>query len=96
MIELSQENIQRLMLRAAAHIKQHPHCRASLRRSANLYDFFPFSPSEVAGTHTRKTGKGEGVWFRLKDGRVFSQWGHPAPHDPKLYDDGKKLPPRRG
>jgi hypothetical protein len=40
----------------------------------------------VEGIHTRKTDEGTGVWFRLKDGRVFTKHGQPAPYDPALYD----------
>lgn len=32
---------------------------------------FGFSPSDIAGIHTRKAGVGSGLWFRLKDGRVI-------------------------
>lgn len=49
--------------------------------------FFPFHPSEVAGVHYHKTGSGDGVYFRLKDGRVFSSYGDWCEDtDPKNYD----------
>ena len=37
--------------------------------------FFGFRPEDVACIHFRKTGVGEGVWFRLRDGRVFNRYG---------------------
>jgi hypothetical protein len=46
---------------------------------------FPFPPSDVAGIHTYKRGSGDGVWFRLRDGRVFSRFGEVADADPALY-----------
>lgn len=33
---------------------------------------FPFGPDDVAEVHTHKDGIGDGVWFRLADGRVFN------------------------
>ena len=55
-------------------------------RSVGIEDVFPFQPEEVAGIHVRMAGGERGVWFRLKDGRVFNSYGQPAPADPSLYD----------
>jgi len=38
---------------------------------------FPFNPGEVVAIHTRHEEHGEGVWFRLADGRVFRSTGEP-------------------
>ena len=47
---------------------------------------FGFHPSMIAGLHTYKIGSGDGVYFRLRDGRVFSAYGDECPADPELYD----------
>ncbi len=47
---------------------------------------FGFSPNEVEGIHTHKTGIGDGVWFRLKDGRVISGFREESDPNPNLYD----------
>lgn len=47
---------------------------------------YPFQVSELAAVHTHKTGAGDGVWFRLKDGRVFDKRGEEQQADPALYD----------
>lgn len=48
--------------------------------------YFGFSPEDVAELHTHKKGVGDGVWFRLKDGRVIDKYGTPAESDRSLYD----------
>jgi hypothetical protein len=47
---------------------------------------FPFVPEDVEGAHTHKLDEGYGLWYRLKDGRVFSMYGQPCPEDDALYD----------
>jgi hypothetical protein len=44
---------------------------------------FSFSPQDVAEIHTKKHGEA-GIWFRLKNGRVFSGTGEPDSSDPGL------------
>ena len=48
--------------------------------------FFGFRPEQVACIHSRKVGAGGGVWFRLKDGRVFNRYGGIDDPNPSLYD----------
>jgi len=50
--------------------------------------FFGFRPEDVARVHTRKSGIA-GVWFRLKDGRVFNRYGGIDDPDPALYESGE-------
>jgi hypothetical protein len=45
-----------------------------------------FSAAEVEGVHTHKAGVGDGVWFRLRDGRVVDVTGEAVDADPGLYD----------
>ena len=49
-------------------------------------DVFGFSAGDIDGIHTHKTGVGDGVWFRLKDGRVISALAEESDADPALYD----------
>lgn len=49
-------------------------------------DVFPFAASAVVGVHTHRIGDGDGVWYRLDDGRVFSRFGEEVDADPALYD----------
>ena len=46
---------------------------------------FPFNPSEVVAIHTRHEEHGEGVWFRLADGRVFRDTGEPDTTNEEAY-----------
>ena len=59
----------------------------SVRAETDPAAFFGFRPEDVAAVHFRKRGA-SGVWFRLKDGRVFNRYGglddpDPAPYDPE-------------
>jgi hypothetical protein len=48
--------------------------------------FFGFSPEDVDGIHTHKIGVGDGVWYRLKDGRVFNAYGEECEPNSSIYD----------
>lgn len=47
---------------------------------------YPFEPRDVVVIHTRHRDHGEGLWFRLSDGRVFSDSGEPAGTSVGAYD----------
>lgn len=47
---------------------------------------FGVGPEAVAGVHTRRHGTSDGIWFRLKDGRVLDETGDECAADPALYD----------
>ena len=49
-------------------------------------DILGFDPYEVATVHTHKIGHGDGVFFRLKDGRVVNAGGEEEDSNPALYD----------
>lgn len=49
-------------------------------------DGFPFFSVEVQEVHHHKIGEGRGLWFRLRDGRVFNDRGRITDSDPLLYD----------
>lgn len=49
-------------------------------------DFYGFEAADVKATHHHKQGKGVGLWFRLRDGRVFDKFGHSDEADPAFYD----------
>lgn len=45
---------------------------------------FSFSPQDVTAIHTQQHGE-PGIWFRLKNGRVFRSTGEPDISDPGAY-----------
>jgi hypothetical protein len=47
---------------------------------------YSFNVSGIIGVHTHKIGYGGGIWFRLKDGRVFNKYGKEDNPNPSLYD----------
>lgn len=48
--------------------------------------FYGFGPDDVQAIHLHKRGIGDGIWFRLKDGRVFDKTAELSEADPALYD----------
>ena len=52
--------------------------------------FYGFRCTDVQMVHFEMQGFGEGCWFRLKDGRVFSWFGLPANPDPIFYASSMK------
>lgn len=48
---------------------------------------FCFQPKDVEGIYTQKKDVGMGIWFRLKDGRVFDAEGQAAADDPSCYGE---------
>lgn len=48
--------------------------------------YFGFSAMDVEQMHYHMVGEGEGIWFRLLDGRVFDWQGRPSSPDRSLYD----------
>jgi hypothetical protein len=57
---------------------------------------FPFKPTDVAALHACSYKHGHGVYFRLKDGRVFSALGAELDPNPACYDSGERTPQWRG
>jgi hypothetical protein len=57
-----------------------------MTKAATPEDFYGFEATEVKATHHHKQGKGVGLWFRLRDGRVFDMLGHSDEVDPAFYD----------
>jgi hypothetical protein len=53
---------------------------------------FPFYASDVEALHTCSHKHGRGVYFRLRDGRVFSALGAELDPNPACYDSGAALP----
>jgi hypothetical protein len=47
---------------------------------------FPFTASDVEAIHTHYSRYGRGVYFRLRDGRVFSTLGLELDPNPACYD----------
>jgi len=80
--------IEALMKRSATKLAGHDVLASKSRdeHAAYMKQLFGFLPQDVEGIHTHKAGEGEGLWFRLRDGRVFSKYGKPAAADHALYD----------
>jgi hypothetical protein len=49
-------------------------------------EYYGFHHSQVEQVHFRKAGHGEGLWFRLRCGRVVDEVAMAACPDPDLYD----------
>jgi hypothetical protein len=49
-------------------------------------EYFGFHHKEVKAIHFHKQGVGEGLWFRLRCGRVVDEVAVPTCRDPELYD----------
>jgi hypothetical protein len=47
---------------------------------------FPFNPRDVVAVHTHHAEHGEGLWFRLSDGRVFRSTGERDTGDSMAYE----------
>jgi hypothetical protein len=61
-------------------------------REEGLGVTFPFSANEVAAIHTSFHKHGRGIYFRLKDGRVFSAFGAELDPNPVFYDTASTNP----
>ena len=48
---------------------------------------FPFEAGDVAATYTDKRETGDGLWFALRDGRVFRGDGEPDTNDAGVYSN---------
>jgi len=46
-----------------------------------------FTARDVVAIYTYHQDEGEGVWFRLQDGRVFSSQGEPSTTNPAIYKE---------
>jgi hypothetical protein len=88
MLKPDVSSIEALMKRSASKIIGQAALAAKSKDEdvAYIKNLFGFLPQDVEGIHTRKEGEGEGLWFRLKDGRVFSNHGKPSSANPALYD----------
>jgi len=80
-------SIEELMKRSATKLAGHAAVSSNDDR-AYIKQLFGFTPQDVEGIYTYKDVEGKGVWFRLKDGRVFDKYGKPSSADHTLYDKG--------
>ncbi len=58
--------------------------------AATPEDFFGFHHRDVKTVHFHKQDAGEGIWFRLRCGRVVDEVARACARDPDLYDYGAK------
>lgn len=80
------QQIATLMNRAVIELAEEGLIKVDKNADINTAKTFGFSANDVEGIHTHKIGVGDGVWYRLKDGRVFNNYGEPSEEDPSLYD----------
>jgi hypothetical protein len=57
-----------------------------LTAATTSWEFYGFRPTEIETIHFSKRGTGQGVWFRLRDGRVFDVFAWPDETDPSFYE----------
>lgn len=59
----------------------------TLRKTSALTpeELYGFSATDVSEIHRYKAGTGPGVWYRLKDGRVFDSLGRSSRRDRVSY-----------
>lgn len=55
-------------------------------RAASAEEYFGFAPHDVSDIHLHKHGIGRGVWFRLRDGRVYDCAARPSETDRAWYE----------
>jgi len=58
---------------------------AGKTRASGPEELYGFRPEEAAEMHLNNQGFGRGLWYRLKDGRVFDAAGQPAHSDRYWY-----------
>lgn len=56
------------------------------KKNADIGDLYTFRPADVTELYLRKVGSGEGLWFRLHDGRVFDHHGAVSESAPEWYE----------
>ena len=49
-------------------------------------EFYGFKVTDVECVHKRLAGVGAGIWFRLRDGRVFDMFARESTPTRELYD----------
>lgn len=54
--------------------------------AASAEEYFGFAAHDVSDIHLRKHGTGRGVWFRLRDGRVYDCAARPSETDRMWYE----------
>lgn len=85
-MKLPLEEITMIMLRSFRELHEDGEIDVSAGTTVDPCTYFGFSPDDVAQIHTHKKGVGDGVWFRLQDGRVIDKYGTTAEGDRSFYD----------
>ena len=86
MLKPDVSSIEALMKRSATKLVGQAAVSSNDDTATYIKQLFGFSPHDVEGIHTHKDDEGKGVWFRLKDGRVFNKQGKPSSADHAIYD----------
>ncbi|TAL36862.1 MAG: hypothetical protein EPN97_06000 [Alphaproteobacteria bacterium] len=72
------KEIVELAMRRAIQLLNPPGCAKHVQ--------YCFTANEVAGLYLQKSGVGKGIWFCLKDGRVYDAYGRLSENDPTKYN----------
>jgi hypothetical protein len=80
------QTVTMIMLRSIRELYEDGEITAAPGTDVDAADFYGFRPDDVAAIHTHKTGVGDGLWFRLHDGRVYDKAGEECEPDAGLYD----------
>ncbi len=59
--------------------------RSAKTPARSAEEFYGFKAEDVTTVYQRRHGYGRGVWYRLKDNRVFDAAAKPAPEEPEWY-----------
>ena len=60
-------------------------------RAATAEEYYGFQALQVADMHFHKIGCDRGLWYRLKDGRVFDAFGKPSRRGLAWYTSPSRL-----
>jgi hypothetical protein len=87
MLKTDQSTVLLMMRRAVDKARQDGVVKVRPGQLIGLPHVFSFNAQDVEGIYTQKLGVGDGLWFRLKDGRVFDSRGQPSDSDPACYGE---------
>jgi hypothetical protein len=72
---------QEAMRRQFEHLRKRGKAQASTPE-----EFYGFGPGDVIAVYAHKHGEGNGMWLRLKDGRVVDYLGKPSQPGAEWYE----------
>jgi hypothetical protein len=86
MLKPDLDTVNRVMRRALEKMRKDGALR-SKAMPVDIGQVFAFRPQDVEGIFTHKIGVGDGIWFCLKDGRIFDARGQVSEADRSCYGE---------